>query len=149
MKIILLLVPLVTGHAWKQVPDLKIYVNFDIFQITIKNIYSVTYYTIGNTMEIHKQSIIISKKELLDILEIRVKHRLKFFSYTYHVLDKTGKKIPIVRWDNYGGIVHYDTYDYNHRLSNHQRCEYKLPSDILQIIKIFKHNLATMDISKL
>lgn len=100
-------------------------------------------------MEIIKQQIILSNRERFDILEFRIKHRLKFFSYTYRVSDKYGEHRPIIRWDNYEGQIHYDTYDANQRLLSQKACQYKPPREILQLIKIFKHNLANMDMDQL
>jgi hypothetical protein len=100
-------------------------------------------------MEIFKQNIILSPRELFEVFEIREKHRLKFFSYTYRTIDKEGNIRPIIRWDNYEGNIHYDTYDINQRLFRQKPCAYKPPREILQLIKIFKHNLANMDIDQL
>ena len=100
-------------------------------------------------MEILKRQITLSSRERFDIFEIRNRHRLSYFSYTYRISDKLGKNRPIIRWDNYGGQIHYDTYDSNQRLLNQKNCEYKNPTEILHLIKIFKHNLATMDINQL
>lgn len=100
-------------------------------------------------MNIIKQQILLSSRERLDILEIKERHRLKFFSYTYRITDKSGNNRPLVRWDNYEGQIHYDTYDSNQRLYTQKKCDYKNPSEILQLIKIFRHNLANMDIDQL
>lgn len=100
-------------------------------------------------MEIIKQHLILSKRERFDIIEIRKKYQLRYFSYTYRVNDKHGVNRPIVRWDNFGGQIHYDTYDVNGRLFSQKTCEYKDSREILSLIKIFKHNLATMDLNQL
>jgi hypothetical protein len=118
-------------------------------KITVKDIYSITYYTITDTMEITQRQFILSKREKFNILEIRISHRLKYFSYTYRISDKFGIDRPIVRWDNYGGQIHFDTFDTNQRLLNQQKCEYKSAREILDLVKIFKNNLVTMDISQL
>ena len=100
-------------------------------------------------MEILKRQIYISKREKISILEIKSGHRLKFFSYTYRVTDKSGENRPLVRWDNFGGNIHFDAFDTNQNLINQQKCEYKNPNEILRLVKIFRHNLANMDIKLL
>jgi hypothetical protein len=100
-------------------------------------------------LEILKQQIILSNREKFDIFEIRRGHRLKFFSYTYRMSDKYGIFRPIIRWDNHEGRIHYDTFNINKQISLQKECEYKEPAEILRLIRIFKHNLAIMDIDKL
>ncbi len=100
-------------------------------------------------MEIVKQQIILSSREKVEIFELRVHHRLKFFSYTYRISDKNGLDRPIIRWDNYEGQVHYETFDTNKRVFTQTNCEYKPSHEILRLIKIFRHNLANMKIDQL
>ena len=100
-------------------------------------------------MDIIRQHINLSNNECVDILEIRVQHRLKFFSYTYWVTDKSGTIRPIIRWDNSEGQIHYDTYDADKRLFAQKSCEFKDSREILRLIKIFRRNIANMDISQL
>ena len=100
-------------------------------------------------MEIFKQQILITNKEKLDIFEIRVQRRLKFFSYTYRVTDKRGVDRPIIRWDNTEGQIHYDSFDVNQRVFTKKQCQYKPPREILNLIKIFKQNLANIEIDQL
>jgi hypothetical protein len=109
----------------------------------------MTYYTISEPMEILKQQFILSNRERFDILEIRNRHRLTYFSYTYRITDKYGSARPIIRWDNFGGQNHYDIYDSNQHLISQKDCEYKDSRELLQLVKIFKHNLATMDLNQL
>ena len=114
-----------------------------------KTIYTVTHYTIGKSVQILKRQILISKREKIILFEIKSGHRLKYFSYTYRVTDKSGENRPIVRWDNFGGSIHFDTFDTNQNLMNQQKCEYKNPNEILRLVRIFRHNLANMDVKKL
>ena len=100
-------------------------------------------------MEILKQQFLLSLRERFDILEIRNRHRLTYYSYTYRLTDKFGHFRPIIRWDNFGGQHHYDIYDSNQHLVSQKNCEYKNSSEILRLVKIFKHNLVTMDLSQL
>ena len=100
-------------------------------------------------MEVFKQQIFISEREIFNIFEIKVGHRLKFFSYTYYVTDKSEQSRPVVRWDNFNGQIHFDTYDTTSRLFNQKPCQYKKPAEILQLIRIFRQNLANMDIEQL
>lgn len=100
-------------------------------------------------MEVFKQQTFISDREIFNIIEIKVKHRLKFFSYTYYVKDKTGTSRPVVRWDNFNGQIHYDTFDASSRLFQQKPCQYKKPREILQLIRIFRQNLANMNIDQL
>jgi hypothetical protein len=100
-------------------------------------------------MEIVKRLIIISNREKLELLEIKTGHRLNFFSYTYRVSDRAGENRPVVRWDNLGGSIHFDSFDTNLNLINQQKCEYKSPNEIINLVKIFRHNLANMDINQL
>ena len=100
-------------------------------------------------MEVNKLQILLSKRERFDIFEIRDRHRLTYFSYTYRITDKYGSNRPIIRWDNFQGQIHYDTYDSNQLLLEQKKCDYKSHKEILQLIKIFKHNLPMMDIDQL
>ena len=100
-------------------------------------------------MEIIKQRIVLSNREIVEVLEIKERFRLKYFSYTYKLTDKSGNERTVIRWDNYGGQAHYDTYDSNQQLLQQQDCDYKNPSEIIRLIKIFKHNLVTMDLTRL
>jgi len=112
----------------------------------VKNIYTVTHYTIGAPLDIVIRHFILSNRERVDIFEIMQKHRLKFFSYTYRITDKYGKNRPLVRWDNFNGQIHFETFDSQNRIFNQQVCDYKNVRDILELIRIFKHNLANMDL---
>ncbi|WP_455391681.1 hypothetical protein [[Eubacterium] cellulosolvens] len=100
-------------------------------------------------MEIVKQQIFLSNRERLDILELRVQRRLKFFSYTYRVTDRNGTNRPILRLDNYDGQIHYDSYDVNQRVFTKKRCPYKSPRELLQIIKIFRQNVGQIELEQL
>jgi hypothetical protein len=100
-------------------------------------------------LEIVKQQLLLSARERLDIFEIRVQRRLKFFSYTYRITDKEGVNRPIIRWDNYEGHLHYDSYDNNQRVFTQKKCQYKAPREIQELIRIFKHNLANIEIDQL
>jgi hypothetical protein len=100
-------------------------------------------------MEIIKRQIILSIREKVEFLEIRLGHRLSYYSYTYRINDKYGKNRPIVRWDNFGGQIHFETYDLNGHIFKQQKCDYKNMKEILNLVKIFKNNLAVMDISQL
>ena len=100
-------------------------------------------------MEIFIQRYILSEHEHADFIEIKMRHRLMYFSYTYWFKDKSGNVRPIVRWDNFGGQIHYDAYDTNQQLFKQQNCEYKDPREVIRLITIFRQNLANMDLNKL
>ena len=100
-------------------------------------------------MEIRIQKYILTEHEHVEFIEIRIRFRLQFFSYTYWQKDKDGKTYPIVRWDNFGGQVHYDTFDANHQLFKQENCDYKDAREILRLVTIFRHNLANMDLNNI
>jgi hypothetical protein len=100
-------------------------------------------------MNIVKRQIIISNREKLDILEIKIRSRLSYFSYIYRISDKSGINRPVVRWDNYGGNIHFETFDSKQHIIKQEKCEYKTPNEVLQLVKIFKHSLANMNINEL
>jgi len=144
-----LLIIFLTGSSNHIILNILYFKVILILSKSVKTIYSITHYTIGGLLEIMKRQITLSNRERFDILEIRNRHRLSYFSYTYRVSDKSGENRPIIRWDNFGGVIHYDTYDLNQRLLTQKNCEYKDPKEILKLIRIFKNNLVTMDLDQL
>ncbi len=100
-------------------------------------------------MEIIKKQFILSKREKVELIEIRAGHKLLYYSYLYRISDKYGKYRPIIRWDNFGGQIHFETFDLHGRIFKQQNCDYKDTREILNLVKIFKNNLAVMDISQL
>ena len=111
--------------------------------------YSVLHSVWVRFVEIRKQRIWIRKDEIVDSLEIEDDGKMKYYSYTYKIKGKQGKWISAVRWDNLEQSPHVDKYDENNALVEQKPCREKPLSEILKIIKIFKRNLMTMDVSEL
>ena len=118
-------------------------VGHDIFM------YSVLHAVWVRVVEIRKQRIWIRKDEIVDTLEIENEGKIKYYSYTYKIKGKQGKWVSAVRWDNLEQSPHVDKYDENNTLVDQKPCREKPLTEILKIIKIFKRNLMTMDVSEL
>ena len=111
--------------------------------------YSVLHAVWVRVVEIRKQRIWIRKDEIVDTLEIENEGKIKYYSYTYKIKGKQGKWVSAVRWDNLEQSPHVDKYDENNTLVDQKPCREKPLTEILKIIKIFKRNLMTMDVSEL
>ncbi len=111
--------------------------------------YSVLHAVWVRVVEIRKQRIWIRKDEIVDTLEIENEGKIRYYSYTYKIKGKQGKWVSAVRWDNLEQSPHVDKYDENNALVDQKPCREKPLTEILKIIKIFKRNLMTMDVSEL
>lgn len=99
-------------------------------------------------MRITKERIWVHKNEVLDSIEVLEGNKIQFFSYTYKVLSE-GSWVPLVRFDDWEIGPHYDKYDENGSLLEQKPCPKKSLKEVARLVKEFRKNLLTMDISAL
>lgn len=99
-------------------------------------------------MKVARERIWIHKNEILDSIEVLEGNKVQFFSYTYKALLE-GQWVPLVRFDNWEMGSHYDKYDENGSLLEQKPCSMKSLEDVARLVKEFRRNLLTMDISAL
>ena len=100
-------------------------------------------------MNIIRQSTWIHKNEFLESIVVDNGGKIKFYSHTYFVRTKGRKWIPYVKWDNWDSQPHVDKYDGSGVLVEQGSCNEKSMEEVLKLIKIFRKNLLTMDLSQL
>ena len=100
-------------------------------------------------MQILKKRIWIHKNEIIDSLVIKDGSKIKFYSHTYLVKERTRTWRPYVKWDNWEGQPHVDKFDANETLIEQKPCNEKGLEEIIKLVKIFRRNLITMDLSQL
>ncbi len=85
---------------------------------------------------------------MLDALEAFDGPRRTFYSYTYRTSRK-GTWTPTVRWDNWEGQDHVDRYDETGAPRDRLPWRDRPLSDVLNLVKMFRRNLLTMDLAEL
>lgn len=99
-------------------------------------------------LRIAKERIWVRRDEILDSIEIFENDKMQFYSYTYKVLMEDDW-VPLVRFDNWEIGSHYDKYDENGSLMKQSTCPRKSLGNVAELVKEFRRNLLTMDMSKL
>ena len=94
------------------------------------------------------QKIYVHRDEHLVGIEVYEGQRVKFYSYTYYVNMRNSWQ-PCVRWDNAEQQPHVDRYDENGTLIEQQHCREKNFKEVLKLVKIFRRNLAAMNLAEL
>ncbi len=100
-------------------------------------------------MEILKQKMWIHKNEVVESLMVMDSGKIKFYSHTYLVKERGRGWVPYIKWDNWDRQPHVDKYDSSGALVEQRACPEKTIGDALKLVKIFRKNLMTMDISQL
>lgn len=100
-------------------------------------------------MDVIKERVWIRKNEVIDILKIMDKSKLKHYSYTYKIQNKRGELVPCIRWDNMEQQPHVDKYDENSALIEQKSCRERSASEVVKLVSIFRKNLLSMDVSQL
>ncbi len=99
-------------------------------------------------LKIARERIWVHKDEVLDSIEVFEEDRMQFYSYTYKVMMEDDW-VPLVRFDNWETGSHYDKYDENGSLMKQSPCTKKSLEEVARLVKEFRRNLLTMDISTL
>jgi hypothetical protein len=94
------------------------------------------------------QKIYVHRDENLVGVEVFEGMRIKFYSYTYYV-NVRDAWLPCVRWDNAEQQPHVDRYDETGTLIEQQHCREKSFKEVLKLVKIFRRNLAAMNLGEL
>ena len=105
--------------------------------------------SISQLMQILKKRIWVHKNEIIDSLVIKDGPKIKFYSHTYLVKERSREWRPYVKWDNWEGQPHVDKFDANETLIEQKPCNEKGLEEIIKLVKIFRRNLITMDLSQL
>jgi len=95
-----------------------------------------------------EQRIVLKNDEVVDVLEVFDGDRREFFSYTYKI-ERRGEWRPCVRWDNWAGQPHIDRFDENGNLIEQKLSPERSLEEVLKIVKIFRRNLMSMDLTQL
>lgn len=95
-----------------------------------------------------RQRIWIRRDEVVDAVEAYEGNRRAFYGYTYRTL-RGDSWIPSVRWDSWEGQDHVDRYDESGVLRDRLPWRDRPLADVLKLVKMFRRNLLTMDLSEL
>jgi len=100
-------------------------------------------------MKLTRQKIWVHRNEAVESITVEDQGKLKFYSHTYLVRARGGAWRPCVRWDNWDRQPHVDKYDASGVLVEQKPCNDKSLEDVLKLVRIFRRNLLTMDLSQL
>ena len=100
-------------------------------------------------MLISRQKTWIHKNEMLESLVVEDSGKVRFYSHTYLVKEPGRDWTPYVKWDNWDRQPHVDKYDSTGFLIETKSSTEKDLEDALKLVKIFRKNLLTMDLSLL
>lgn len=100
-------------------------------------------------MNIIRQKSWVHKNEILESIVVEDAGRVRFYSHTYLVWSKGRGWTPYVKWDNWDRQPHVDKYDGSGVLVEQKPCNEKNMDEVLKLIRIFRRNLLTMDLSQL
>ena len=100
-------------------------------------------------MLISRQKTWIHKNEMLESLVVEDAGKVRFYSHTYFVKEAGRGWTPYVKWDNWDRQPHVDKYDSTGSLVETKSSTEKDLEDALKLVKIFRKNLLTMDLSLL
>lgn len=100
-------------------------------------------------MQVLKKKIWIHKQEMIESLVVKEKSKVKFYCHTYLVNERGRGWRPYVRWDNWERQPHVDKFDANGALIEQKPCNEKKLDEIIKLVKIFRKNLLSMDITQL
>ena len=95
-----------------------------------------------------RQRFWVRRDEVLDAVEAFEGARRVFYSFTYRT-GRDGVWIPTVRWDNWEGQDHVDRFDERGVLKDRGPWRDRPLPDVLKLIKMFRRNLPTMDLTEL
>ena len=100
-------------------------------------------------MLISRQKTWIHKNEMVESLVVEDSGKVRFYSHTYFVKEAGRGWTPYVKWDNWERQPHVDKYDSTGFLVETKPSTEKDLEDALKLVKIFRKNLLTMDLSLL
>lgn len=95
-----------------------------------------------------RQRIWIRRDEVLDAIEAYEGNRRSYYGYTYRTMNG-GSWVPSVRWDSWEGQDHVDRFDEAGVLKDRLPWRDRPLTDVLKLVKMFRRNLLTMDLSEL
>jgi hypothetical protein len=95
-----------------------------------------------------RQRFWVRRDEVLDSVEAFDGARRVFYSFTYRT-GRDGAWIPTVRWDNWEGQDHVDRYDERGIIKDRAAWRDRPLADVLKLVKMFRRNLLTMDLTEL
>ena len=95
-----------------------------------------------------RQRIWLRKDEVLDAVEAFTGDRPSFYSYSYRI-RRDGGWTPLIRWDNWEGQDHVDRYDETGVLRDRVPWRERPLPDVLKLLRLFRRNLLTMELSEL
>jgi len=75
--------------------------------------------------------------------------KTRFYSHTYLVRTKGRDWTPYVKWDNWDRQPHVDKFDGSGVMVEQKTCNEKNIEDVLKLVKIFRKNLLSMELSQL
>jgi len=95
-----------------------------------------------------RQRIWVRRDEVLDAVEAFDGTRRTFYGYTYRTM-RDGSWFPTIRWDSWEGQDHVDRYDESGQLKDRVAWRDRPLADVLKLVKTFRRNLLTMELSGL
>ncbi len=98
-------------------------------------------------IKIDKKIFELRAGERIDILEVKKKEEVVYYSYNYKI-QKDGEWILYIRWDNFQNQPHVDKYDENGNHIETTSSREKNLKQVIEVVDIFGRNLISMDLSR-
>ena len=100
-------------------------------------------------MKLTRQRTWVHRNEMVESIVLEDGGKARFYSHTYMVRTKGQSWTPYVMWDNWDRQPHVDRFDGSGVLVEQKPCNEKTQEEVLKLVKIFRKNLLTMDLSQL
>ncbi len=100
-------------------------------------------------MKLTRQRTWVHRNEMVESLILEDGGKIRFYSHTYMVSTKGRAWTPYVKWDNWERQPHVDRFDGSGVMVEQKPCNEKTLEEVLKLVKIFRKNLLSMDISQL
>jgi len=100
-------------------------------------------------MKLTRQRTWVHRNEMVESLILEDSGKIRFYSHTYMVSTKGRSWTPYVKWDNWERQPHVDRFDGSGVMVEQKPCNEKTLEEVLKLVKIFRKNLLSMDLSQL
>jgi hypothetical protein len=100
-------------------------------------------------MKLTRQRTWVHRNEMVESIIVEDAGKIRFYSHTYLVRTKGRDWTPYVKWDNWDRQPHVDKFDGSGVMVEQKTCNEKNIEDVLKLVKIFRKNLLSMELSQL
>jgi hypothetical protein len=100
-------------------------------------------------MKLTRQRTWVHRNEIVESIIVEDAGKIRFYSHTYLVRTKGRDWTPYVKWDNWDRQPHVDKFDGSGGMVEQKTSNEKNIDDVLKLVKIFRKNLLSMELSQL